>query len=282
MGSLYFMGIRKSSIKKILPFKYFFDWRDKRVYRRILQQLDGRIENISPAESMLKYSLNGRELKLLFRKFPCSDLGVLEQVFISACYEPIVKKMLSIFPPDANLKIIDAGANVGYSCMYFMSNFPSAQVIAIEPEEKNQQQLEKNMMLNGIHLKELLKGALWPRSAFLEVKRNFRDNREAAFTVEESKSNKGIPGFSLKQILENHGWDEVDFIKMDIEGGERFLFATEEKADALLQKTKFLAIEIHDEFNIRNTIYHHLARNGFEYFEYGDLTMGVNTRKIQA
>jgi len=59
------------------------------------------------------------------------------------------------------------------------------------------------------------------------------------------------------------------------------LFDTNEKADAILQRTKFLAIEIHDEFHIRSTIYDHLKRNGFSYFEFDDLTLAINHKKIK-
>jgi len=41
--------------------------------------------------------------------------------------------------------IIDAGANVGYSSVYFLSNFPNCRVIAIEPDGDNFASLQKNL-----------------------------------------------------------------------------------------------------------------------------------------
>jgi FkbM family methyltransferase len=281
MPGLYFLGIKKSAIKKMRPFSFLFDWRDKRNYRRILKSLNQNVEHLQGSESVVNYRLNKRDLKLIFRKFPCSDLSVLQQVFLVECYGPIIKEMLSYFSPDDHLKILDAGANVGYSCLYFKSFFPFSELVAIEPEEKNQQQLEKNMAANNFSFKQLVKGALWHRVAFLEIARDFRDDRDAAFTVSETNKNTGIQGFGFDDILQRNGWNEVDLLKIDIEGSERFLFETNEHAENLLQKTKFLALEIHDEFNSRPVIYGHLKRNGFEYFEFGDLTMGVNTAKIK-
>ncbi|HYM93836.1 MAG TPA: FkbM family methyltransferase [Chitinophagaceae bacterium] len=279
MSSLYFLGVKRSAIKKIPPFKYLFDWRDRKNYQQIFNTLSDKIEEVNSKEATVNYSLNERNLRLLFRKFPFSDLSVLHQVFVMKCYEPVISKMLSYYENTANLKIIDAGANVGYSSIYFKTYFPLADVIAIEPEEKNLEQLEKNIERNRFNLKELIKGALWPQPAFLEVTRDFRDNREAAFTVRETKIDIGIPGFSFDQIIKKSNWDEVDFIKIDIEGAERFLFDSAEKADTILKKIKFLAIEIHDEFHSREMIYQHLTRNNFEFFEFGDLTFGINMNK---
>jgi len=281
MPSLYFLGIRKSVIKKTPPFKYLFDARDKRNYRRMAALLSKNTRDLSAKEAIVNYSLNGKDLSLLFRKFPCSDLSVLHQVFMLGCYEPIIKQMASHYPAHANLKIIDAGANVGYSAIYFKTFFPSSELIAIEPEKNNVEQLQKNLSLNNLSLTRFVQGALWYRKAFLEVVRDFRDNREAAFTVKETDNAGGIPGFSFDEVLQNENWRHVDLLKIDIEGGERFLFDSSQKADAILQKTTFLAIEIHDEFHIRNTIYDHLKRNGFDYFEFDDLTLAINKNKIE-
>lgn len=278
MSNLYFLGVRKSTIKKTQPFKYLFDLRDKKIYKQVMQSLAGKIEYYSKNESIVAYSVNGKQLKLLFRNFPCSDLNVFQQVIELGCYEPIIQKMLSYFLPSAQVKIIDAGANVGYASIYFKSFFPFAQIVAIEPEKNNQQQIERNIELNGIQLNNLINGALWNRSAVLEVARDFRDNRDAAFTVREITSGTGIAGFSFDDILRMNEWANVDLLKIDIEGGERFLFSDDDKADSILKRTKFLAIEIHDEFDCREMIYSHLKRNCFDYFESGDLTFAVNTR----
>jgi FkbM family methyltransferase len=279
MSSLYFLGIKKSTIKKRQPFKYLFDLRDKRNYQKILAPLQSKIEDISSVEAIIEHSLNEKTLKLLFRKFPCSDLNVFNQVFILQSYKWIIQQMLLFYSANATVKIIDAGANVGYSAIYFQAFFNQAEIVTIEPEKGNSLQLEKNFSINNFHLKRMVKGALWNKQTLLEVTRDFRDNREAAFTVQETNSPYGIPGYSFNEILENENWKEADLLKLDIEGGERFLFDTVEKANQILQKIKFLAIEIHDEFNIRETIYAHLQRNGFDYVEFDDLTLAINKNK---
>ncbi len=283
MSGLYFLGIKKSAIKKWPLVKNYFERRDRKVYQSLLGAIgrDYRIEVVSGKESSFLYQFKGKEFRIYFRHFPSSDISVFNQVFTLGCYRPIMEKLLETLDSDQPLRIIDAGGNVGYADLFFKAYFPKAEIVTIEPEEGNCQQLEKNMKDNGYQLKELVRGGLWHRTANLEVVRDFRDNREAAFTVRESAAATDIKGYGFREILEKQGWEEADFVKIDIEGSERFLFDTNEKADAILTRTKFLAIEIHDEFNIREQIYAHLERNGFSYFEYDDLTLAVNEKKQQ-
>jgi FkbM family methyltransferase len=277
-----FFGIKKSTIKKTPPFKFLFDWRDRKLNQNVFAMVEQgfTIDTVSPTEKAIHYPMNEKEITIIYREFPFSDLMVFDQVFLRNCYLPIVEKMKEHIDSSLPLKIIDAGANVGYSCLYFKACFPQSELVAIEPEESNGAQLEKNLAANNFQIRKLVKGALWHRPAFLEVVRDFRDNREAAFTVREVERATEIQGFSFDQILKQQNWQEIDLFKIDIEGSERFLFDTEENADAILQKSKFLAIEIHDEFQIRSTIYGHLKRNGFSYFEFDDLTLAINHKKV--
>jgi len=282
MPTLHFLGIRKSTIKKLPPFSYLFNWRDARVYSKVKKEIEipYPVRDISNEEGSISLNINQREASIYFRKFPASDLAVFNQVFLRNCYHSIVEEMQKHFSANEALNIIDAGANVGYASVYFHLFFPSAFVISVEPEESNIGQLKKNIEANGFQHHEYIQGALWNRSAFLRIVKDFRDNRQASFTVKESDTTTGIRGYGFEEIMNLQNWAEVDLLKMDIEGSERFLFDTDANADAILSKIKFLAIEIHDEFDIRHTIYEHLKRNGFHYFEFDDLTLAVNYKKL--
>jgi FkbM family methyltransferase len=275
--------MKKSSLKKKFPFNLFFHFRDKKNYQSILNKIsaDAVVLDYNEHEKIVKLNKNGKELQLIVRNFPSSDLAVLHQVFYNDCYYPLIKKMNELTGSDGNVKILDAGANVGFSLLYFKTFFPSAEIVGIEPARRNILQIEKNLSTNRICIKQLIEGALWSKSAYLKVVSDFRDNTEAALTVEEVNHVTDIQGYDLKEIFQKCSWQEADLIKIDIEGGERHLFDTVEKADAILERTKFLAIEIHDEFDIRETIYGHLKRNNFEFFNYDDLTLAVNQKFVK-
>jgi len=110
-----------------------------------------RVQKYSDNEILLHFPLNGKCAQLIFRTFPASDLCVLNQVFEHHCYHPIVLRMLQTFSADDELKIIDAGSNVGYACVYFQSFFPKAEIVAIEPEDLMQCSYKKtfpSMIIN--------------------------------------------------------------------------------------------------------------------------------------
>jgi FkbM family methyltransferase len=279
MSNLKIFNIKKSAIKKWFPFRQLLDLRDKRIYKKKYSLLKHKfsIQSINDNELILNYREHTASAKLSFRPFPFSDLSVLFQVFSMQCYAPLLPYLKEYFSPDATMRIIDAGANVGYATIFFYLHFPKSHIIAIEPESKNVEQFEKNLRLNIFSGQvTILESALWPRPAYLRITRDFRDNREAAFTVEEIENNEKLEGITFQTILKNQNWNLIDLFKIDIEGSERFLFHDREIADELLRKTKFLAIEIHDEYKIRGTIYAALKRNNFMTFEYGDLTFGIN------
>ncbi len=278
------MGIRKSWLKKLWPISLLFNWRDHNLYRKAYNLIgaENKINRISNSECQVNIRLNNRLVHLVFRKFPYSDLSVLHQIFIQGCYLPLMNKIKEYYPNDYPLKIVDVGANVGFSILYFKMFFQNSRIIGIEPENANCSQISKNLEINDFYLEELIQGGLWHSKTDLILERNFRDNREAAFTVKESSIKTSLHGHTLSDILLTNKWSEVDLLKIDIEGGERFLLNTSAKARLIFEKAKFIAIEIHDEFKIRELIYSYLKENDFEHFEFNDLTIAFNARRIKS
>jgi hypothetical protein len=83
-----------------------------------------------------------------------------------------------------------------------------------------------------------------------------------------------IRSYSIASLLNKYSLAEIDFIKMDVEGAEKAIF--EKDADlSFLDKVKVLAIEIHDEFNIRNDIYEILRDYNFILFNTNETTIAV-------
>ena len=43
--------------------------------------------------------------------------------------------------------VVDCGANVGYASAYFLSHFPQARVIAVEPDDQKFEALRRNLVI---------------------------------------------------------------------------------------------------------------------------------------
>jgi FkbM family methyltransferase len=138
--------------------------------------------------------------------------------------------------------VVDAGANVGYSALRFLKEFPEAQIVAIEPEHENVTQLRKNCRpYPRIAIEEV---ALWSRNARLRIKS--LDVDQNAFQVMESADGNVI-GCSVEEIMKRHNFPRIDVLKIDIEGSEKVLFADPGSRN-WLRHVKIILIETHDRF----------------------------------
>ena len=225
--------------------------------------------------------MNGKPLQVSIRGGASSDVMVVTQVFFNKEYSPVVQEIAKWQQQHKIEFIIDAGANAGYTTCYLKAFFPAATVVAIEPDSKNAAQIRKNFLQNNFSGLTLIEGGLWPKDSWLELKNDFRDGKDWSFYVVESHVETNLKGYSFESILKQFDRSTIDLLKIDIEGGEKELFSHPAMMDTVLQKTKFLAIEIHDETGIRDTIYESLKRNGFEWFNQGELTIATNKNMVQ-
>ena len=263
----------KYILKKSIGSEISFAEKEANVILRVLAKSKGSIIEINSTESKLSIPVAGINVLISARRYPSSDLGILFQVLGKKEYQPVIDILKKKRNSTAEIRIIDAGANVGYATLFFKAHFPNAKILSIEIDADNFLQVQRNFDLNNFTSLIPVRKALWKRRANLEIKRDFRDKTECSYYVEEVDSHTNLEGYSLHDFMKDQGWDFIDVLKIDIEGSERYLFESDELADSLLSKTGLLAIEIHDEFNIRPSIYKHLTRNGFQYFVHGDLTI---------
>ncbi len=163
-----------------------------------------------------------------------SDKYTFTQVFLDQQYAIPVS-----FAPRT---IIDGGANIGLSTAYLAHRFPQATVVAIEPSLGNFQMLEKNTRsftkIKGHH-----KG-IWCRDAILTIIN--KADHDNAFMVEEvaEAGPDAFPAISIATIMKEQGWEQIDILKLDIEGSEKEVFSS--GYAEWLPKTRLIIIELHD------------------------------------
>jgi len=187
-----------------------------------------------------------------------SDLACLEKVFIGQEYQlPAGLHPESPFQPRL---IVDAGANIGMATLYFAHAFPSAKIVAVEPETSNFELLRRNSA--GIPNLSLKQAALWPSETTLQLADPMADNW--SFSVQPAVTDSPtVPAVTLPQILAESGEDRIDLLKLDIEGAERELFS--ESCEEWLPKVGMIVIELHDRFasGCSEAFYSHMRRRPF-------------------
>jgi FkbM family methyltransferase len=143
--------------------------------------------------------------------------------------------------------IIDCGANVGYSAAYFLSRFPTARLIALEPDPANFQVLRENLAPYGDRC-TALSTAVWSGSTDLVPgDQPFRDGREWARTVRAAKKGEQatIPAVDIGSLLSGSGAERISILKVDIEGSETEVFS--KNYEGWIGKVDNMVIEIHDQ-----------------------------------
>jgi len=139
--------------------------------------------------------------------------------------------------------IVDAGANIGASCVYFAAIFPNARVVAIEPDLENFKLLTKNA--EGANV-EMLQGAISSSGGRARV----YDPGEGAcgyrtkIVAPRDTDSDTVPRITVNQIFESNASPFFPFIvKVDIEGAELDLFSGNTEWVA---RTPLLIVELHD------------------------------------
>ena len=120
--------------------------------------------------------------------------------------------------------IIDCGSNIGLSILYFKMLYPTSNIIAFEPHDRNFEILTQNISSNKITDVELYKLALSDtKSEDCKFWSDFRIGGDTlSGTIIEDLSH--LDNFSETHVkadkLSHYITEPVDFLKLDIEGAE--------------------------------------------------------------
>lgn len=235
-------------------------WRTKLVnwFHRYIYERNGSSYVLSKLGSKaLRHSVHFR--------YKSSDIYVFSQIFVLDEYSEI--------PDLKNVKlIIDCGANVGYSSAYFLSRFPRAEVIAIEPDKSNYDVLKKNVEPYGKRV-SALRSAIWSRSAGLVISEpQFGEAKEWATTVREARPDEtpDISSVDIGTLLNESGHESIDILKIDIEGAESEVFRY--NYQNWLEKVRVIVIELHGK-KCREIFETALSPYKFRFTKSGELTI---------
>jgi FkbM family methyltransferase len=212
-------------------------------------------------------------LKLFMRDFNHSDYNVFKQIFNHKEFEVVLKMISLNKKSNKEIIIIDAGANVGYTSLFFNHFLDSSKVFGIEPSKENCEIYNLNAR-DFNNIKTYQKALCEKINVSFNLNSDFRDGKDWSISTKENQ-NGAIQGVTIQEIIDENNLDYISLLKIDIEGAERFIFKKENNLD-YLKITEIIAIEIHDEFEIRESINEILIENNFYLLESGELTIGIN------
>ena len=162
-----------------------------------------------------------------------NNRAAFSQVFLQGTYDSLLKKL------KAGDSVIDAGANIGmFTLQAARIVGPSGMVIAVEPQPDNIEFLKENIRLNSLTNVKVITRALYFENdlavSFAGKGVGGHLSKSGSITVETISLKTVVSLLSGKDFL----------IKMDIEGGEEFIFARDQDL-SYLKGLKGIAYEIH-------------------------------------
>jgi FkbM family methyltransferase len=143
-----------------------------------------------------------------------------------------------------NARIIDCGANIGISVLYFKSICPTAVITAFEPDKHNFELLTKNCIVNNLNHVDLIEAAVWKENTDLKFMAQGGMDSKISIGAEEGVV---VKAQSLTRYLQ----EPVDFLKLDIEGAE---FEVLKNIKDYLSNITNLFIEYHGAFTQTNEL----------------------------
>lgn len=226
----------------------------KRIVRRILHG--------KPSEEARLLAAANRFPRYTPHAFTYRDLKFEVGDFLSVAWQimEVFSEQRLLFPSDKiDPLIIDCGANVGTTVLYFKKQFPDARIIAFEADPNVFVCLEKNLRQNDVSGVELHQKVVWTHHAGVDFGMEGADGG----SVHQKENTKKLPSVRLKDILEQH--QHIDLLKMDIEGAETDVIL--DCAEAL-QRVKYISVEYHSltgEEQRLDVLLRVLHENGFRY-----------------
>ncbi len=154
--------------------------------------------------------------------------------------------------------IVDFGAYIGLSTLYFHYNYPNAEIYVFEPNPYAFEILMKNIKFNQLENVKAFNIAVGVEAG---LKSFYLDNsdkrwfstagfRQGAWNGKQSSKSieVEVSDFSkvLTEVLEGSGTKTLDLMKMDIEGSEKVILKNHSRE---LINVRNLIVEWHGDFN---------------------------------
>jgi FkbM family methyltransferase len=217
--------------------------------------------------SSLKYHGFFNTTKIIYHSFKCRFLPYLvksnsynflnlkieyfnKQSLVNMFYELFGSGQYYFKTNDKKPVIVDIGANIGDSLIYFKWLYPESRIFAYEPHPKAFSLLEKNVEINKFKDVYLFNEGLGNENANTELYDDSEGTFEASTIILggfksdlENKSNiKNVRLRKVSDCKELLSLKKISLLKIDIEGGESALFRD---LDELLRKTEKVIMEFH-------------------------------------
>lgn len=206
-----------------------------------------------------KFKREGKKFNLYLRTFK-GDIDIFYEVFWKRTYD----KPLKILKEKSKV-ILDLGAHIGLTSIYLSLRYPEAKIIALEASTENFLLLKENT--SAFKNIECVNKAVYFEDGIV----NFGGEK---LSYNQKVSDRGTPtiAVSIDSLMKEYGLNQIDLLKVDIEGGEIDLLS---KNNDWLEKVKNIIIEIHHPYTPED-LNKDLEAFGFKIRQHLNAVLSVN------
>lgn len=207
-----------------------------------------------------------------------NEFFILNEIFISKCYE---------FITNDNLVVIDIGANIGLASLFFSTKSNIKKIYAFEPVTTTFNQAKQNFKLNPnnkvVEIKNVGLGLVDKVESFV-FNENLKGNTGTLGSLNINESSKEAKKVEvnikraspiIEQIISQNN-EYKAFLKIDCEGAEYDIFKDFEATD-ILNKVDYIIMEWHNKGS--EILEKTLVKYKFNYFSQD---LGSNSGMIYA
>jgi FkbM family methyltransferase len=223
--------------------------------------------------AMTKYKGKNIQLELervrLFKRLTVGTAHVFNkpfkfhdgESFVSTYNELFISGIYQFEPSSTSHIILDCGANMGLSVLYFSLHYPKHTIIAFEPDAQIFAILKENVETFNLKNVVLHQKAVWTRNETLKF---YTDGGMGGRIGNEY--NNQAPTLIEAVPLLDYLTEDVDFLKIDIEGAEDTVL---KYCKGNLHKANNIFFEYHNNVKKEQTLHELLAivkDEGFHYY----------------
>ena len=192
------------------------------------------------------------------------DIQGIREVFLDEAY-----RLPFSLKPDL---VVDLGANIGLTSIWFSKNYRCDRIIAVEPDPKNAILIRKNFAqnkINGI----VIEAAIGLTDGMVSFETSQESNLGRVAPTEELLiSVQQVKMISMETLFAYVSKDEVvDLVKMDIEGGEQQLLSGD---ISWLKRVRAMIAEFHPDKVDYPGLIELIEQQGFRYIHANSVHAG--------
>jgi FkbM family methyltransferase len=231
----------------------------KKIYSIYLKHFDKEYQNELMEKEQRRKLLSAKRYTNGKANIFGKEVNIVDSLSFLFQKEEIFQREVYYFESEnKNPVIIDAGSNIGLSVIYFKKLFPEAKIIAFEPDPKIYQVLSSNLFIFDFNDVETHEIAL---SDSQKISKFRQDNSDSGSLMVDDDNQIDVK----VDLLSNYITEEIDFLKIDIEGAEVGVIKEIEPKLNLVRRIFIEYHSIRGQQQELDIILQILSRNGFNY-----------------